>query len=241
MRQCINILGYPVDNLTMDEVVQKVETLIASEEPHQITVINANKIYLADRSPDLFEILQTSDLVIPEQAIIIAGDLLKSRLKERVSGVELMDRLLTESPSKGYRVFLLGAKHEVVERLVRVCHEKYKDINIVGYSDGYFGEDTEAMVLETIRKARPHILFVGLGSPKQEFWIRKHYQALAVPVYIGVGGSFDVLVGDKKRAPEWMRCGLEWIYRLMQDRKLWRRYLITNTYLLRRVLKAKLL
>jgi N-acetylglucosaminyldiphosphoundecaprenol N-acetyl-beta-D-mannosaminyltransferase len=198
----VNILGYPVDNLTMDETVQKIDQFIASGEPHQVTVINANKIYLADRHPKLWGILQTSDLVIPEQAILIAGNLLKRHLRERVSGVELMGRLLEEAPAKGYGIFFLGAKPEVVKRLVELCHEKYRSINIVGYSDGYFDEDSEVMVLKRIQKAKPDILFVALGSPKQEFWIRKNYRTLGVPFCIGVGGSFDVHAGFKKSAPE---------------------------------------
>ncbi len=241
MIQRTNILGYPVDSLTMDETVQKVDEFIASGKPHQVTVINANKLYLADKYAELSEILRTSDLIIPEQAIVIAGNLLKRRLKERVSGVELMGRLLEEAPEKGYRIFFMGAKPEVVERLVEVCYEKYKGINIVGYSDGYFGDDGEATVLEKIQSAKPDILFVALGSPKQEFWIRKHYQTLRVPFCIGVGGSFDVHAGYKKSAPEWMRCGLEWIYRLMQDRRLCKRYFITNTVLLGKVLRMKFL
>lgn len=240
-RQRMNILGYPVDNLTMDEAVQKVDEFIASGKPHQTIVINANKVYLAHKYPELSEILRTSDLVIPEQAILIAGNILKRRLKERVSGVELMGRLLEHAPDKGYRIFLLGAKPEVVQRLVEVCHEKHKGINIVGYSHGYFGEDGEAAVLEKIRKARPDILFVALGSPHQEFWIRRHYRMLGVPFCIGVGGSFDVHAGYKKSAPDWMRCGLEWVYRLMQDKRLWKRYFVTNTFLLGKVLKMKFL
>jgi N-acetylglucosaminyldiphosphoundecaprenol N-acetyl-beta-D-mannosaminyltransferase len=236
----VNILGYPVDNLTMDQTVQKIDQFIASGEPHQVTVINANKIYLADRHPTLWGILQTSDLVIPEQAILIAGNLLKRHLRERVSGVELMGRLLEEAPAKGYRIFLLGAKPEVVKRLVEICHEKYRGINIVGYSDGYFDEDSEVMVLKRIQKAKPDILFVALGSPKQELWIKRNYRTLGVPFCIGVGGSFDVHAGFKKSAPDWMRCGLEWIYRMMQDKKLWKRYFITNTFLIGRVLRARL-
>jgi N-acetylglucosaminyldiphosphoundecaprenol N-acetyl-beta-D-mannosaminyltransferase len=225
----------------MDEAVQKVDEFVASRQPHQVTVINANKIYLADKHSELSQILRTSDLIIPEQAILIAGNLLKRRLKERVSGVELMGRLLAESPMKGYRIFLLGARPEVVERLVKVCHEKYDGINIVGHSDGYFGEDGEAEVLKKIQSSKAEILLVALGSPKQEFWIRKHYRTLGVPFCIGVGGSFDVHAGFKRSAPEWMRCGLEWIYRLRQDRKLWKRYFVTNTVLLAKVLKLRFL
>ena len=241
MTQRIDVLGLPVDNLTMDEVVQKIDGFIKSGKPHRITVTNANKLYLMDQHPELLNIVRNSDLIIPEQAIVIASKLLSRPLKERVSGIELTGRLLADAPLKGYKVFLLGARHEVVSGLVKVCQVKYKGINIVGYSDGYFGDDEEMALLEKIQALQPHILFVALGSPKQEFWIAQHLGTLGVPVCIGVGGSFDVLSGYKKDAPPWMRCGLEWIYRLMQDRRLFKRYMITNPLLIWKIIKVNFL
>ena len=241
MEQRIDVLGHTVDNLTMDEVVQKVDGFIESEKPHRITVTNANKLYLTDQYPELLKIVRNSDIVIPEQAMVIASKLLKRPLKERVSGVELMGRLLADAPSKGYRIFFLGARPEVVSRLAEVCHSKYKGINIVGYCDGYFDGDREMEVLDKIQTLQPHILFVALGSPKQEFWIAQHGRSIGVPVCIGVGGSFDVLSGYKKDAPSWMRCGFEWIYRLMQDRRLFKRYLVTNPLLIWKIIKVSFL
>jgi len=236
----VDILGYPVSNLTMDETVEKVDEFIASGHSHQITVINANKVFLADKYPQLATILKTSDLVIAEQAIVIAGKILKRPLKERVSGVELMERLLTEAPTKKYRNFFLGASIKIVARLRDVCKEKYPGLNIVGYLGGYFKPEEEPTLIAKIRMAKPGILFVALGSPKQEFWIRRNLEQLGVPVCLGVGGSFDLLAGYKKRAPVWMQCGLEWIYRLMQDPRLWKRYFKINPIFVWKVLKAKL-
>jgi N-acetylglucosaminyldiphosphoundecaprenol N-acetyl-beta-D-mannosaminyltransferase len=241
MVQRVDILGHPVDNLTMDEVIQKIDEFIASEKSHRITVTNANKLYLTDQHPELLDIIHKSDLVIPEQAIVIASRLLNRRLKERVSGIELMGRLLANASGKNHRIFFLGARPEVVSRLVEICHEKYEGINIVGHSDGYFSGDKEIAVLEKIKTLQPHILFVALGSPKQEFWIARHLKTIGVPVCIGVGGSFDVLSGYKKDAPQWTRCGLEWVYRLMQDRRLFKRYAVTNPLLMWKILKANFL
>ncbi len=240
MTQRIDVLGHPVDNLTMDEVVRKIDEFIRSGKSHRITVTNANKLHLTDQYSELLDVVCRSDLVIPEQAIIIASRLLNRPLRERVSGIELMERLLADAPSRGYRIFLLGARPEVVSRLVEVCYTKHKGINIVGYSDGYFDNDEEVIVLRKIQASQPHILFVALGSPRQEFWIARHMEMLGVPVCIGVGGSFDVLSGHKKDAPPWMRCGLEWIYRSMQDRRLIKRYLVTNPLLLWKIVKASL-
>ena len=124
----IDILGHPVDNLTMEEVIKKIDEFIASANPHRITVTNANKLYLTDQHPELLDIIHKSDLVIPEQAIVIASKLLNRRLKERVSGIELMGRLLVNAPDKNHRIFFLGARPEIVSRLAEVCYEKYKGI-----------------------------------------------------------------------------------------------------------------
>lgn len=235
----VEILGYPVSNLTMDEAVEQIDTFIASRQPHQITVINANKVYLAERHPELREIMHHSALLIAEEALVIAGRLLGCPLKGRVSGIELMQRLLEIGELKRYRIFLLGAHPDVVQRLSQLCQIQYH-CHIVGFSDGYFSEVEEPKLIEKIRHSCPDILFIALGSPRQEFWIHRHLEALNVPVCLGVGGSFDLIVGDKKRAPKWMQHGLEWVYRLMQDRRLWKRYLITNSFFLWKILKEKL-
>ena len=234
-----SILGYAVSNLTMAEATEVIDSFIAGGHPHQITVINANKIYLADKYAELQRIIDSSAMVIPEEAMVIAGRLLKTPLKGRVSGVELMQHLLEISETKKYRVFLLGARPDIVSRLSQLCQTRYR-CHMVGFADGYFSDDEEPALIRRVRQLQPDILFVALGSPRQEFWIHRHLEALNVPVCLGVGGSFDLIVGDKKRAPGWMQHGLEWVYRLMQEPRLFKRYLVTNSAFLYKILCHKL-
>ena len=236
----VNLLGYPVSNLTMDEAIAHIDSFIASGRSHQVVVINANKVYLAGKYPDLRQIIEAAAMVIPEQAMVMAGRWLGTPLKGRVSGVDLMQRLIEASGGKPYRVFLLGGRPDVVKRLCDRCESVY-NCRVVGFADGYFSPAEERRRIAHIRRCCPDILFVGLGSPRQERWIYRNRAALNVPVCIGVGGSFDVLVGDKKRAPKWMQHGLEWAYRLMQEpRRLWKRYLITNTVFLWQVVRFRI-
>jgi N-acetylglucosaminyldiphosphoundecaprenol N-acetyl-beta-D-mannosaminyltransferase len=150
---------------------------------------------------------------------------------ERVAGVDLMARLLAAAEKHRLRVYFLGARREVVTDLVRACRVRYPGIEIAGFRDGYFGPKDHQVIVEEIRASDAHILFVGMPSPFKETWCERHRERLDVPVIMGVGGSFDVLAGYISRAPRWVQsAGLEWFWRLlMEPRKLWRRYLTTNS------------
>ena len=232
------LLGYDVSSLTMMETLQYVNYSIKNQLINQITVINANKVYLADKIPKLKQIIQQSQLVIPEQAFVIAGYILGRPLRERVSGIELMEKILEVASSKKYKIFLLGGTQDVVSRLSELCGRKY-NAKIVGFSSGYFDDESETHILNSIRKSKPDILFVALGSPKQELWIHKFKHKLNVSISVGVGGSFDHIVGDKKQAPKWMRFGLEWVYRSIKDPRLWTRYATINPYFLVKILESR--
>jgi N-acetylglucosaminyldiphosphoundecaprenol N-acetyl-beta-D-mannosaminyltransferase len=150
---------------------------------------------------------------------------------ERVAGVDLMARLLEAAEENRLRVYFLGAKPEVVKTLVERCRALHPMLEISGFRDGYFGPEDHLAIVEEIRASGAHMLFVGMPSPFKEIWCERHRQRLQVPVIMGVGGSFDVLAGFIKRAPRWAQSmGLEWFWRfLMEPRKLWKRYLTTNS------------
>jgi N-acetylglucosaminyldiphosphoundecaprenol N-acetyl-beta-D-mannosaminyltransferase len=150
---------------------------------------------------------------------------------ERVAGVDLMARLLAAAGQHRLRVFFLGARREVVSKLVEQSRAKYPGLEVAGFRDGYFGPDDHTRIVEEIRASEADILFVGMPSPFKETWCERHRERLQVPVIVGVGGSFDVLAGFVKRAPRWVQsAGLEWFWRLsMEPRKLWKRYLTTNS------------
>jgi N-acetylglucosaminyldiphosphoundecaprenol N-acetyl-beta-D-mannosaminyltransferase len=153
------------------------------------------------------------------------------RMPERVTGVDLMARLLDAAGQHRLRVYFLGAGREVLMTLVERTRAQYPGLEIAGFHDGYFGPDDHLSLVEEIRESGAHILFVGMPTPFKETWCERHRERLDVPVIIGVGGSFDVLAGFIRRAPRWMQAGgLEWFWRLlMEPRKLWKRYLTTNS------------
>jgi N-acetylglucosaminyldiphosphoundecaprenol N-acetyl-beta-D-mannosaminyltransferase len=142
-----------------------------------------------------------------------------------------MVKLLAAAEKHKLGVFFLGAKREVVNALVEQCRTQYPSLNIAGFRDGYFGPDDHLAIVEDIRASGADMLFIGMPSPFKETWVERHRQRLEVPVIMGVGGSFDVLAGFIQRAPRWLQsCGMEWFWRLlMEPRKLWKRYLITNS------------
>ena len=150
---------------------------------------------------------------------------------ERVAGVDLMARLLAAAGEHRLRVYFLGARREVVTALAEWSRARHPGIEIAGFRDGYFGPDDHLGIVEEIRASGAHMLFVGMPSPFKETWCERHRRRLEIPIIMGVGGSFDVLAGFIKRAPGWVQsAGLEWLWRLlMEPRKLWKRYLTTNT------------
>ena len=152
-------------------------------------------------------------------------------LPERVTGVDLTARLLAEGSARGLSVYFLGARREVVDALVRVCRRDYPGLRVVGWRDGYFGAADHAGIVSEISRLAPHMLFVGMPSPFKETWCERHREALGVPIIVGVGGTFDVLAGYVRRAPHLFQAvGMEWFWRLaMEPRKMWKRYLRTNT------------
>lgn len=226
------VLGVPIDPLTMEQVLVRVEEAIETRSRLHIGVVNAAKLVNMRRDPLLREDVLASDLILADGASVVwASRLLRPRLPERVAGIDLMLAMLRRGASRGYRVYCLGATREVLERTVERMRAEFPGIQVVGHRDGYFGAEEEEQVAQAIAAARPDILFVAMTSPKKEKFLGRWAPRLQVPVCHGVGGSFDVLAGKVRRAPlAWQRLGLEWLYRVLQEpRRLWRRYLVTNT------------
>lgn len=234
------LLGCPLDPLTMAEVVDRAVSWCAPEpRPHTIITVNAALVVAMRRDPDLARACRAGDLVVADGVPILwASRLAGTRLPERVAGVDLMGRLLEAAAAHGLPVFFLGAREEVVTKLVARCAARYAGLVVAGYRNGYFGRERDAEVVEQIRRSGAALLFVGTPSPFKEVWSERHRAALGVPVILGVGGSFDVLAGFIRRAPRWMQAsGLEWLWRLaMEPRRLWRRYLVTNSIFVARTL-----
>ena len=235
-----DLLGCPVDALTMEQTVARVEDAIARRETTQHVAINAAKVVRYQHDEALRAAVDGCELATADgQAVVWASRILRRPLPERVAGIDLMDALLGVSRGRGYGVFLLGARAEVLERAEQEILRRHPGVRIVGRHHGYFGTDGEAEVVDEVAAATPDILFVALETPAKELFLARNRERLAVPFVMGVGGSFDVLAGERRRAPRWMRrTGLEWLYRLLQDpRRLARRYVVGNSAFIWLVLK----
>jgi len=238
----INLLGYPVDSLDLQDAVSRVDLFLRQGGFHHIVAINANKLWLAEREPRLKNLLRQAELVIPEYAAIWASRSLGKPLKAHVGGIMLLKALLPWLESRRVPTYFLGAKANVVELMRSRLSAAYPRLVITGMHSGYFDCNREKELVEEINRSGAAVLFVAMGSPRQELWIERYRHSLTVRVAMGVGGSFDVLAGVKGDAPEWVRHGGEWLYRLIQDPKnLWRRYLTTSPWFVYRVLRERIL
>ena len=218
----VAVMGLPINSLSADEAVDTLERLIQSGGTHQVCTMNVDIWLNALADPHLHRIVAGSSLVFPDgMPLVWASGLLGCPLAERVTGVDLVPRLAELSARKGYKIFLLGAKPGVADRASRLLERNYPGVQIVGT----FAPDEDNLmrmdhteILRKIHAVSPDILLVAFGNPKQEKWIWMHRKRLGVPLSMGVGGSFDILVGDTCRAPRWIqRCGLEWAMRFLQE------------------------
>jgi N-acetylglucosaminyldiphosphoundecaprenol N-acetyl-beta-D-mannosaminyltransferase len=228
----VELLGLPVDALTLEETLDRAEDLIRAGGAHQHVVLNAAKVVQAQDDADLQAIIRSCDLVNADgMSVVWASRLLGEPLPERVTGIDLMDALLARAASRGFPVYFLGAREEVVRRVVEVECERHPGLEVAGYRNGYWTPDQEKEVIEAVAAACPAILLVAIPSPRKEQLLARHRETLAVPFTMGVGGSFDVVAGVTSRAPAWMqRTGLEWLHRLMlEPRRMFKRYLVGNT------------
>jgi len=230
-RPRIQMMGCTIDNLTMAETVQTIEGFIASGKPHQHVVVNVDKLVKAQHDPELRQIINDCALINADgMPVVWASRLLGKPLKERVAGVDLFEALMAGAAEKGWRVYLLGAKEEIVSRVRDIYSHKYPKLVFAGYRNGYWKPEEEAGVVEQITAARADLLFVAISSPKKEQFLGAYQSQMKIPFAMGVGGTFDVAAGKVKRAPVWMqKTGFEWFYRFLQEpRRMFRRYFIED-------------
>ena len=229
----IPILNTEIDNLTMQETLEVIKEAITQNKQIHHVVVNAAKIVAMQKDLQLRESVNQSDLINADgQSVVWASRILGKPLKERVAGIDLMENLVKLSYGKGYKIFFLGAKDEVVKGVVDHYSKKFSPDIIAGYRNGYFDKDEERQIARQISSSQANILFVAISSPKKENFLYENKGLLGnVNFIMGVGGSFDVVSGKIKRAPKWMQSwGLEWFYRLIQEpRRMFKRYLVGNS------------
>ena len=218
----VSILGLRVNRVSTEETIKVITQAIARRDsPCHIVTADASMAVIAHRDSELRDIVAQADLVTPDGAgILWASRLLRSPIRHKVSGVDLVGQVCRLSSERAWRVFFLGAAPGVAEQAAVNLRTRYPGAQIVGTHDGYFSADQEPEVLACIKAAMPDVLLVAFGIPKQEKWITKHKAALNIPVSVGIGGSFDVYSGRVQRAPVWMQeHSLEWLHRLASNPK----------------------
>ena len=238
-----NVAGIPVHNLTEDETLTAVERLIDEGGSRYAAVVNAAKLVAANKQTKLKRVLLEADLVTADgMSIVWASRLLGRPLRERVTGIDLFQRLVERAAERGWSVYFLGARDESVLGVVEAFTKKYPSLHVAGHHNGYFNSSESAAIAQAIKESRADLLFVAMGSPAQEYWVASNLEATGVRFALGVGGSFDHVTGLARRAPRWMqRSGLEWLYRLLREpRRLWRRYLIGNLTFVWLVLRQRI-
>jgi N-acetylglucosaminyldiphosphoundecaprenol N-acetyl-beta-D-mannosaminyltransferase len=234
-----------VDVVTYEEALDRLAELAeAPAGAAHIVTPNAQHVVLLERDRYLRKIYSEAALVVPDGiSLVFAARLLGKPLKGRVTGVDLFQGLCGRAAERGLGVFLLGGRRGAAEEAAARLKSNYPRLNVVGTCCPPYGfhlhEEGLGAVAREILAARPHILFVALGAPKQEYWIYEHGMNLEVPLSIGIGGSFEMVSGMTRRAPRWLQAaGLEWLFRLaLEPRRLWRRYLIGNVQFLVILLK----
>jgi N-acetylglucosaminyldiphosphoundecaprenol N-acetyl-beta-D-mannosaminyltransferase len=213
----VDILGTPLDCVETETAVARIDELIASNGRGAVLAVNPEKVIRAQKDPHLRSILARAAVLIPDGiGVVLAARWLHGKRIGRVPGSELMPRLCELARDRNYGVYLFGAAPAVIEETSRRLRDAYKGIRIVGQSDGYVSESQMPALIKDINERAPDLLFVALGSPKQEAWIDAHMDELNVKICQGVGGTFDVIAGRVKRAPKLLRdMHLEWLYRLL--------------------------
>ena len=238
----IKILNTYVDNLSMKETLQEVDQYIRENRPLHLMGVNADKINMLNDDERLKQIVNGCGVINADGASVIwAAKRLKKPLKERVAGIDLMQQLLILAEKKGYSIYLLGARQKVTERTTEVIRNRYPEIKIAGFRNGYFSKNDWPIIAQELKDSGAQIIFVGITSPLKEYLVEYLQKEGVEAVLMGVGGSFDVVSGKIPRAPLFMqKAGLEWLFRVFQEPgRLWKRYLIGNTRFIISVYREK--
>lgn len=237
------LFGIDFDDFTLDQTVMIIKEKIKKKEATHLLGINADKINDFYSDDEWYKkVILEADIINPDGvSVILASKFLKKELPERVAGIDLMERLLLSSTEENFSVYFLGAKESVLTEMVHRLKEKHHDLIVCGFRNGYFDKSEWKTIANEIQQRKPDIVFVGITSPNKEYLIDYFIKFGINSVFMGVGGSFDVLSGNIKRAPKWVqKIGFEWFFRMIQEpKRLFLRYFIGNSKFLVKVLKER--
>jgi N-acetylglucosaminyldiphosphoundecaprenol N-acetyl-beta-D-mannosaminyltransferase len=220
------ILNCAVDLCDYTQAMERIRGMIQSAQAHQVVTLNPEMVQYAQKNLCFRDLINRADLITADGVSIVwAAKKRGYSLRERVTGIDLAGRICCAAAAEGWKVYFLGSAPGVAAAAANGLQRQYPGFTACGWHDGYFSAAEEAAVIQSIRTTQPDVLLVGLGSPRQECWIARHKDNLRIPVSIGVGGSFDVISGRKRRAPGWMiTLRAEWLYRLLSEPKRIKRY-----------------
>lgn len=240
-RDKANILGCLVDILDLQEAVDQVKQLVDHSQSGQVITLNPEIAYAARRQTELQELINSSSLVTPDGiGMVWAARQLGYPTRGRVTGIDLLYGICAEAAGRGWSIYLLGAAPGVASAAAEKLCLQFPGLKVSGIQHGYFHQEEEDSIVRQIKEASPQVLFVALGAPRQEIWIHRYKDVLNIPVSIGVGGSFDVAAGKKKRAPElFIKLNLEWLYRLLMEPQRLKRQLVIPLFMLE-IIKQKI-
>lgn len=223
-----------------EQFANVLENKMDKEEKTFVITANPETLMIGSETPTFDEILKSDKtLIVPDGiGVVKAAHMLDIPVKERVTGVEIVQKLFEMLDKKSRSLYLLGAKQEVLHKLVERIGQEYPNIKVLGYKDGYIQNKDE--VFEQMVALKPDVVLVALGIPAQEQLIYKHYDKFDKGIFVGVGGSFDVLSGTKKRAPKiFIKLNLEWLYRITKEPKRIKRFYVSNVKFISKIRKMK--
>jgi N-acetylglucosaminyldiphosphoundecaprenol N-acetyl-beta-D-mannosaminyltransferase len=221
----IEAFGVRLSPVSMSEAMDKIEGFIRDGKPHHVVTSDANSILRAQQDEEYAAIVRRAALITPDgYGVMWGARLMNLPIYERVTGVDMVTGICERAAKNGDSIYILGAAPGVAAKAAEKLAERFPGLRVAGTRNGFFKPEEEDDVVKEIRDAKPQVLFVAFGIPKQEKFIAKHLEILNVPVSLGVGGSFDVYSENLKRAPEYIqRSGMEWLYRVWQEPWRWRR------------------
>jgi N-acetylglucosaminyldiphosphoundecaprenol N-acetyl-beta-D-mannosaminyltransferase len=233
LRRRLDLFGVLIDRVDRETAAARISRFLDRGMPHQILTVNLDFLYLAEQDAEFRATINEADMAVPDgMPLVWLSRLIGTPLAGRITGVELVHESCQLAASRGVGVFFLGGTPEVAAAAAARARVQHPGLVVQQYAPpfGAISPDEDERIVEMIVRARPGFLFVALGAPRQDFWIRAHRERLGVPVAMGVGCVLDLLAGTASRAPAWMQAaGLEWTYRLIREpRRLWRRYLVND-------------
>jgi N-acetylglucosaminyldiphosphoundecaprenol N-acetyl-beta-D-mannosaminyltransferase len=242
MEKEIDVFDIKINPLTLNEFVEYIYSNIINGNKIVQNGVNSFSIIELTKKPELVQVFNNSELVsIDGMSLVWALKFLGYSVPERVACPDLAEQILKLAHGEKLRVYFLGSSQQNLQIAVKNITSVYPDLIIAGYRNGYFEISEEQLIVEEINNANPHILFLGMPTPKKELFMENHKDKLIFNYSLGVGGLFDIFSGKTRRAPKWMqKNGFEWFYRLMQEpRRMWKRYLFGNSKFIYLVLKEK--